>query len=809
MNNKELKVLATYSNGETIPLDYTYSSDKELLDLIISTNSDIAEFDEKNNLLIFKNNPGLTYIKLLEQSGLNFTYPADLKVVFQKNGLPDSSVTSEFKVNTLPSIIDINHIPENVEDPYQIIILEHFSKPIGYDEDNNPITTKDVTNLFKIEVINEMDENNNFINVLDIKNYNDLPNVIYPIALGTATIKITSNVINMQSILNKDFIEIPLTIGKSIIKAVISISGDNTHINVGDEVEFSTTVYYSDGSIEENYNGFEYESSNIEVILVEKEYIKETESEEVIIKNKITGIGNGVANILIHNTTLIDDSIDSPSIVVTVFPEYIILNNSELNLHTHDTTTLIATVYPKDSVYDKIEWSCPRSIVLLETAEESEECNVTAVGDGISYITAEVIVDGKKIDVKQVCNISIENVLATDIILNKTAIQLKANESFKLTAILAPTNVTYDDVIFTSSDESIAEVDETGLVSAIGNGTCNIIVKSKDEAITKEVSVKVSIYNIQDLSFTVKNLSLKHHASPNSWNDYYYYEVNPGISYQIQPHIVPSHVDDDKIYYMVSNSEVAHIDNDGLLTVISTKKNEEFKVAIKSRDGGLGYSEIFKIEREYFDKKSSGDIYIEIDKENYNYDLELIDKSEDLIEYDFMMNLGDTITFIPKFNNKNVTIKSASWSLSSRSSYFTKSSNEDYSCTLTANKIGNTCLRGIFKDYGNTKEYAYININVKSPITSMFFYKLPMEIQVVKQNIKVGESIDLYLHKEPSNTTNSQVTFYASNENINVTNSRDNATTITAISPGKARVIAMSDDNNDVSTVCLIIITEE
>jgi len=113
------------------------------------------------------------------------------------------------------------------------------------------------------------------------------------------------------------------------------------------------------------------------------------------------------------------------------------------------------------------------------------------------------------------------NIKVTEIKLNTSKIELEENSSFKLNAIVLPNEATNKSVKWTSSDNSIATVDTSGLVKALkqgkttikvetidGNKTalCDVIVKKKEiiqkiklDNLVSEIN-EFSSYNIDKLN---------------------------------------------------------------------------------------------------------------------------------------------------------------------------------------------------------------------------------------------------------------------------------------------------------------------
>ena len=70
----------------------------------------------------------------------------------------------------------------------------------------------------------------------------------------------------------------------------------------------------------------------------------------------------------------------------------------------------------------------------------------------------------------------------------------KAGETLQLTATIYPDSATNKTVTWKSSDKTVATVDESGLVTAVGNGTANITATTEDGNYTA-----TDVYKRQDL----------------------------------------------------------------------------------------------------------------------------------------------------------------------------------------------------------------------------------------------------------------------------------------------------------------------
>jgi uncharacterized repeat protein (TIGR02543 family) len=81
--------------------------------------------------------------------------------------------------------------------------------------------------------------------------------------------------------------------------------------------------------------------------------------------------------------------------------------------------------------------------------------------------------------------------------IDKITADLRTGESMNLTAIISPTDVLNKNVTWSSSNTSVAIVDNTGKVSAVGKGTATITVKTIGGGYTANCIVNVADRNIQ------------------------------------------------------------------------------------------------------------------------------------------------------------------------------------------------------------------------------------------------------------------------------------------------------------------------
>ncbi|WP_025117311.1 Ig-like domain-containing protein, partial [Lysinibacillus fusiformis] len=107
-------------------------------------------------------------------------------------------------------------------------------------------------------------------------------------------------------------------------------------------------------------------------------------------------------------------------------------------------------------------------------ASVDSQGKVTAIGEGNAIITATTV-NGLK-TATAVIQVMIPVVPVTGITLNETSGNLKVGETKTITETVVPANATNKNVIWNSSDDTIAKVDNRGEVTAVAPGLATITV---------------------------------------------------------------------------------------------------------------------------------------------------------------------------------------------------------------------------------------------------------------------------------------------------------------------------------------------
>ena len=170
------------------------------------------------------------------------------------------------------------------------------------------------------------------------------------------------------------------------------------------------------------------------------------------------------------------------------------LNKDTVTLKKGEKETLKLTVNP-DGMNDVICWTSDN----YDVAEVDQNGTITAKELGTTTIHAIVLrnftVSGNDPfanAMEVTCKVNIvQNV--SDILLDKSSKIIHVGDTYPLQATIIPVNASNKTLNWTSSEQSIATVDETGKVTAVAPGNVMITVTAADgTGITKNCSVKVT-----------------------------------------------------------------------------------------------------------------------------------------------------------------------------------------------------------------------------------------------------------------------------------------------------------------------------
>lgn len=239
--------------------------------------------------------------------------------------------------------------------------------------------------------------------------------------------------------------------------------------------------------------------------------------------------------------------------------ESVSLDKNELTLSTIGTTRVLnATVLPINATDRRLKWSSDKENV----ASVNANGRVTANGNGKATITVTTIDQGKK----ATCEITVAQ-LITGISLNKTSVSLNEGAQESLIATITPSNAANKTLIWTSSDNSVATVDQNGKVTAVSKGSATIRVETTDGSLRYATCAVSVIKQITSIELNPTSMIL--------------YLSGGHLSESIIATVSPSDATNMSIEWKSSNTSVATVSN-GLVT---GKAVGATTITAKAKDG--------------------------------------------------------------------------------------------------------------------------------------------------------------------------------------------------------------------------------
>ncbi len=233
------------------------------------------------------------------------------------------------------------------------------------------------------------------------------------------------------------------------------------------------------------------------------------------------------------------------------------------------------------------------------------------------------------------CSGETNNVTVTDIDVEES-IELKVGGTKTLSPIVIPYNASDKTLKYSSTKESVAKVNQNGEVSAVGAGTCEIIIKAVNDL---EKRVGVSVYeNVNDVSIVNVNESSVVVKKPNAENSYVVFTkksdtYHEPVTAKINAKVLPDNAKQDLEYE--SNSTFASVDENGLVTFANiptaTVGAKNVEITVRSKDNNEKF-QVVRFELQFY--------------ENTRFGLEVTDKNKQKLENNILTT-----------NTKDVTLR--------------------------------------------------------------------------------------------------------------------------------------------------------
>ncbi len=589
----------------------------------------------------------------------------------------------------------------------------------------------------------------------------------------------------------------------------------------GLELSEEDCTVYRDGGFELDARVYDAEGNTVTKGVKYKWFSSDKNEETISVasggsKAYITGISEG--NAIVTVTASYGSQYISASCMVSVVEpvESVSLNKTTLDLEVSDAVNLKATVAPAEATDKTVYWSSSKKSV----ATVSASGRVTAKKPGTAIITATTADGGYEAS----CIVSV-TAPVTGIKINSEDMKVPVGETRTLTATLSPSNATNKNIIWKSSNETVATVSSKGTVKGKETGMAEISAISEDGGYKAVIEVTV-IRPASSVSLNFSSITL-----------------GAGKKKTLEASVRPLTATDKTVKWKSNNKKVAKVSSDGVVTAVSagtatitctsrdgyasakckvtvsqpatgikakaekvtvkigtpkklkvtvlpeTASNKyvlwstaDAKIATVDSDGtvkGLKKGKV-KITATTADGLHKADITVTVEKPV---------KSVSINKTTLTINVGKTSVLKASVKPSGASDKKVSWS-SSDNDVLTVSSDGK----VTAKSAGYAVVTCTTRD---GKKKAQCSVLVKQPVTGV---SIPR-----KATVDVGETLKLKADIKPSTASNGAVEWISGNEKIAKVTSKG---VVKPLKTGKVKITVVTKDGGYKDTCTVTVVKE-
>ena len=235
------------------------------------------------------------------------------------------------------------------------------------------------------------------------------------------------------------------------------------------------------------------------------------------------------------------------------------LDETFLTLGVGETKTLTATVLPEKATNKTVVFASSNPVVVTVLPNGL----VTALSKGEATIVVTTADGG----FTAICQIKVDDISVSEVKLNKNTLTLDIDETEELIATVLPENATNKAVYWTISNPAVATV-INGMVYPLSLGNAIITVTTLDGNRTAKCDLEV-IKRVSVTGITLNKSS---------------FELGIGNSEKLIATISPDNASNKNVTWNSSNSSVASVDSEGLVTAIAAGTTF---ITVITEDGGF------------------------------------------------------------------------------------------------------------------------------------------------------------------------------------------------------------------------------
>ena len=422
---------------------------------------------------------------------------------------------------------------------------------------------------------------------------------------------------------------------------------------------------------------------------------------------------------------------------------------------TVDQTNVVAYIDKDTVVKTKVTPDTATKKTLSWSSDDTSIATVsggTMTVDGISYTIGRIrgvapgtttirctTQDGSNIE-KEIKVTVVQQI--TNITLDKTTVEINAGEKASIAASVLPANAGNKKVVWSSSDEKIAKVDQKGMITAVGRGTAVITCSAADgmgAKTTCRVTVKQRVTSIKLDATTMK--------------------LFVGNKQSLTQTVLPENANMATVEWSSSNAKVAQVTSYGQVTAMAAGKAV---ITCKAKDG----SGVFAT--------------CSVTVVNPVQSIKLNQTQRTILK-------GKKYTLKAKVGPKNATSKAVTWKSSDK-----KIATVSSKGVVTAKKAGRVTITCTAKDGSNV--YATCSVTVANPVKTI-------KLNKKKVTIKKKGTYLLKATVGPKSAGNKTVKWTSSNKKVATVSASG---LVTAKKKGKVTITVKAKDGSKKTAKCIV-----
>ena len=421
------------------------------------------------------------------------------------------------------------------------------------------------------------------------------------------------------------------------------------------------------------------------------------------------------------------------------------LDQKTLKLAVGESETLTATVAPENADDQGVTWTS--SAASVATVDKSGK--VTAVAAGEATITVKTNDGGYEAE----CVVTVSEDLQIRAVMSECTISVGMTMEAEVT--VSPATAETPEFVYSSSDPTVASIDDAGEIKALSPGTTTIKIKTTDGKASTSFELTVVANTIDVTGIEIDQVSMK---------------LTEGETGKLAAWVTPKNASNQNITFSSDDEDVAIVNKNGVVTAIGEGTTD---ITATSEDGG-------------FSKTCKVTVTPQV--------IEVSGVSLD--ENELTLTVGDTQSLTATIEPEDATDQKISWS-----------SDDKNVATVDANGRVTAVAEGVAKITVTTEDGGYTD-DCWVAVVEKEVALTGLGIDPSEPELIVGDTSVLSAVLEPADATVTDLLWTSDNTDVVAIDSDfGDGVEITAVSAGTA-IVTVTNTDKTVRATCKVTVKE-